>query len=272
MRRQLTPVLASLALVAGLATSGCDPAPSTPERTAPASPATPPASPATPKDQLLAAVPDGSEGSFRYTFKDAESQGSGVVDPAGKKLQHTAVYKDRQLGFTMTISFVVVDQESWMKVAFAHTENVTGLPKLPKKWMHIDRSKVKDDAGAELSYADPDPAGAASLFRSAVDVRPAGTGGFRGTLDLTGATDSDLIGKDTVTALGEKAKSVPFRATVDRTGRLTSLSLDVPAAGKTPATTYRVSYADYGSAPPVTQPAAKDVQEAPATAYDLING
>jgi hypothetical protein len=264
MRRQLTPVTILLALVAGVAKTACDPASTTSERT--------PASPATPKDQLLAAVPDGSQGSFRYTYNDAETQGSGVVDPAGKKLQHTTVYKDRALGFSITMTFLVVDQESWFKVAFANTRNVTGLPKLPKKWMHIDPSRVKDFSGAELTFTDPDPTGADSLFESTVDVQAAGTGEYRGVMDLTRASRAELVDKETVTALGDKAKSIPFRATVDSAGRLTLVSLDVPAAGKTPAATYKVAYADYGAAPPVAQPPTNDVQEAPAEAYELLNG
>jgi hypothetical protein len=263
MRRHLSLLTILLALVAGVATSGCDPASTTSERAS--------ASPATPKDQLLAAVPDGSQGNFRYTYADAETQGSGVVDPAGKKLQHTVVYKDPALGFTLTMTFLVMDQESWMKVAFGHTENLTGLPKLPKKWMHLDRSKVKDTSGLVLDFADPDPIGAASLFESTVEVRPAGTGEYRGIVDLTRAAGAELVDKETVTALGDKAKTIPFRATVDGAGRLTSVSLDVPAAGKTKAATYRVAYADYGSAPPVARPAAGDAQEAPQAAYDLIN-
>jgi hypothetical protein len=263
MRRHLSLLTIALALVAGVATSGCDPASTTSQRAT--------ASPATPKDQLLAAVPDGSQGTFRYTFADAETQGSGVVDPAGKKVQHTVVYKDPALGFTLTMTFLVIDQDSWMKVTFGHTENVTGLPKLPKKWMHLDRSKIKDLNELTLDFTDPDPVGTASLFESTVEVQQAGTGEYRGIMDLTRATGAELVDKETVTALGDKAKAIPFRATVDGAGRLTLVSLDVPAAGKTKAATYRVAFADYGSAPPVKQPAAGDVQEAPPAAYDLIN-
>jgi hypothetical protein len=149
---------------------------------------------------------------------------------------------------------------------------VTGLPKLPKKWMHIDPSKVKDFGGAELTFTDPDPTGAESLFESTVEVQPAGTGQYRGVMDLTRASRAELVDKETITALGDKAKSIRFRATVDGSGRLTLVSLDVPAAGQTPAATYKVAYADYGAAPPVAEPPAKDVQEAPAEAYELLNG
>jgi len=266
MRRQLSLLAISLALAGGLAVSGCERSPATSQRATP-SPATP--SPATPKDQLLAAVPDGSQGNFRYTFNDAETQGSGVVDPAGKKLRHTVVYKDRALGFSMTMTFLVVDQEAWLRATFANTENVTGLPKLPKTWMRLDRSKIENFE--DLGFDDPDPAGAASLFQSTVEVRPAGTGEYRGIVDLSRATGLELVDREVVTALGAKAKSIPFRATVDGAGRLTLVSLDVPAAGQTRAATYRMAYADYGSAPPVTQPAGSQVREAPPEVYDLIN-
>jgi hypothetical protein len=262
MRRLLSLLVILFALAGGIAASGCDPAPTTSEHAT--------ASPVTPKDQLLAAVPDGSQGNFRYTFNDAETRGSGVVDPAGKKLRHTLTYRDPALGFSVTTTFLVVDRDAWLKVAFANTKNVTGLPKLPKKWMHLDRSKVKDFD--DFGFDEPDPVGAASLFQSTVEVKPAGTGEYRGVVDLTRATGLELVDREIVSALGDKAKTIPFRARVDGSGRLASVSLDVPAAGKTKPATYRVEYADYGHAPPVAQPAPGDVQEAPPAAYDMVNG
>jgi hypothetical protein len=262
MRRQLTAALVMLALTAG----GCADR-SVPTATPSASP-----SPSTPHDILLASVPDGSQGAFAFTLKDAMTDGSGVVDPAGKKISYTARYKDAKLGFTMTLTFVVIDQQSWMKVAFGHTEGLTGLPRLPKKWMRLDTSKVKDDSGAVLTFDDPDPAGAAELFGSTVDVEAAGTGAYRGIIDLTRVTGAELVDKKTAGGLGEKARAVPFRATVDSSGRLTSLSIDLPAAGKQPKRTHSVTYGKYGTAPAVNRPPAGQVVQAPAAAYDLING
>jgi hypothetical protein len=64
-------VIAATTLLAGCGPDGSGPA-------AGGSPSPTP----TPKEALLAAVPDGTEGAFRFTGKDSSSDISGVVDPA----------------------------------------------------------------------------------------------------------------------------------------------------------------------------------------------
>lgn len=138
--------------------------------------------------------------------------------------------------------------------------------------MRLDWEKTDlDDTGLPTDD-DADPAGAAALFRSIVDVEAAGPGEYRGTMDLTQAKGAELVDEETADALGEKAKAVPFRATVDSARRLTSLSVDLPAAGKEPERTHTVSYARYGKAPKVSRPPAAQVTEAPPAAYQLLNG
>lgn len=230
--------------------------------------AAPPA-PKTPKEKLLDAVPDGSQGTFSFTLKDAETTAKGAVDPKAKRLHLTSEYKDKELGFTMTMGYLIIDQESWVKITFANTKGVTGLPKLPKKWLHLDRTKVKDQE--DVGFGDPDPASAVSLFRSIVDVTEPAAGQFTGTVDLTTATKAEILDKQGLDALGAQAKAVPFRAVVDGQGRLTSIELDVPAYGEVKAYTHQATYSDYGAAPAVEEPPAGETQEAPAEAYELLN-
>jgi hypothetical protein len=79
------------------------------------------------------------------------------------------------------------------------------------------------------------------------------------------------VDSDELTALGDQAKTVPFQATLDDAHRLTSVTIDVPAAGKTAAYQYHVSYTSYGAAPTISAPPANQVQQAPAAAYALLN-
>jgi hypothetical protein len=79
--------------------------------------------------------------------------------------------------------------------------------------------------------------------------------------------DEEIVGK-----LGDKAKTIPFTATVDGQGRLTKLSLEMPAAGDTPPHKVEVKFTDYGSATAVQKPPAGQTQDAPATAYEFLNG
>jgi hypothetical protein len=104
-----------------------------------------------------------------------------------------------------------------------------------------------------------------------VDVQSTGDRKYTGTLDLTKATDADIVDKKIVKDLGEAAKSVPFEATLDDKGRLSSLKINVPAGTKTKAQTWEVTYSDYGTAPKVEKPPAAETMEAPQAVYNLLN-
>jgi hypothetical protein len=232
--------------------------------------ATPPPSPPTPAEKLRDAVPDGSEGSFRYTMKELEGDAKGEVNPKDKRMTYTAVFKDKDLGFSMTMAVIVIDQRAWTKVTFGNTKGITGLPKLPPKWLALDTSKVDDPE--DLRYTHPDPTGAVLLFDHIVDATETSQGAFKGTVDLTAATEVEVVDADALTALGEKAKAVPFEAAVDASGRLTSVTLDVPAAGKAAAFRWTATFSDYGTAPEVKEPPAAQTMSAPPEAYALLNG
>jgi hypothetical protein len=228
------------------------------------------APPATPEDKLRDAVPEDSDGSFRYTMKQLEGDAKGEVDPNAKRMTYTAVFKDQQLGFTMTMAIVVIDKQAWTKVTFGNANGLTGLPKLPPKWLELDTSKVDDPE--YVTYTHPDPTGAAVLFQHIVDATGTSQGAFTGTVDLTAATEAEVVDADGLTARGEKAKAVPFAAAVDSSGRLTSLALDVPPAGKAAAFRWEATFTDYGAAPAIKEPPAAQTVPAPQEAYDLLNG
>ena len=73
-----------------------------------------------------------------------------------------------------------------------------------------------------------------------------------------------------LTALGERAKALPFTATVDAAGRIAVFTLTVPVAGDAKKIAYQVAYRRYGSAEAVAEPAG--ARPAPAAAYELLNG
>ena len=266
MRRHLAAAATLLAGLSLLTVTACGAAVGQPKRTV----APPSSAPKTPKEALLAAAPDGSQGTFQCAITEPGMNASGPVDPTGKKLQWTTVYTDPKLGYQMTIVFLIIDPRTWMKVGFTHTEKVTGLPKLPKGWMLMDRAKLTGTGTEIAGFSGPDPANARLLFEAIVDATRATDGTYQGTLDLTRAKQADVVDEDGLTALGDKAKSVPFRATLDGAKRLTSVTVSVPAAGDAAAHDYHISYTGYGAPTTIDPPAANQVQAAPAEAYALF--
>jgi hypothetical protein len=225
----------------------------------------------TAKQTLLASVPDGSEGPFRFTGKDVTGDISGSVDPAAKGLDLKTSVKDPEHGFSTHIAFRVVGDEAWTKISFTETKGLTGLPKLPNKWLKLDRAKFTNADGMP-TYDGADQGNAGPLVQAATSVQDDGSGKYSGVIDLTSGEAAKVLDAEQMTALGEAAKQVPFTAVVGADQNLASLTLDVPAAGSAKAFRYVVTYKDYGSAPKVAAPAAGQAQDAPALAYDLLNG
>ncbi|GAA2705819.1 hypothetical protein ACFY2R_14075 [Micromonospora olivasterospora] len=261
LRRVVASTAAALAatvLVAGCAT-GSDPV-------APATGAAP-----TPKDALLAAVPEDTDGRFRFAGKDSDTDLSGLVDPAAKGVELTMAVKDAELGLTTRMTFRVVSEQVWMKVKFTGGEGLTGLPKLPDRWLELDRAKLTDAEAAPV-WDGADVGNAGPLIEAATAVEEKGDRKYAGTIDLTAGAAAEVLEAEQMTALGAAAKAVPFTAEVGPDGNLSRLTLQVPAAGERKAYAYVVEYSDYGSAPQVTAPTGAAAQKAPKAAYDLLNG
>jgi hypothetical protein len=229
------------------------------------------AKPLAPRDALLESLPDASTGSFRFTIEGGDAPTAGEID-AGKQSYRVGFrYREPDAGFTMLTDFLVVEQQSWIKISFKDTEGLTGLPKLPRKWMLIDPAKI-EDKDVPLGYDnETDPGEAGAVLRASADVKQTGAGRFAGITDLTQQGDAAIVDAARLKALGEQAKAVPFEATVDGQGRLTSAVVKIPAAGKAKASRYKITYADYGTTATPAAPAADEQQKATKDAYELLN-
>jgi hypothetical protein len=132
-----------------------------------------------------------------------------------------------------------------------------GLPNVqPGKWLHIDGAKA---AGTSFDLIpDGDAAGANKFVDTIADVRETSPGTYSGTLDLTKVPAGNGV---SVSTLGDQAKAVPFTATVDDQGRLTSLTIDM-ASINAQLGTMKTTYSDFGAPVSVSAPAAADTVEA----------
>ncbi|WP_229073059.1 hypothetical protein [Actinoplanes sp. DH11] len=221
---------------------------------------------------LLDAVPGADAPVYRYTIKGGAQPVAGVIDPANKALVSGVEQKVPDTPITLSMRFLVVGDGIWAKIAFKGPTAGSGLPKLPKKWMTLDRAKLAGTDVADLEYADAenDPGYVAALVEHADGLAGTAPGRFTGTTDLSDSAESGIVEPATLTALGAKAKKLPLEVTVDDAGRITRAAVRIPAAGKAKASTYTVTYDEYGTADPLTAPA--DAVKAPAVVYDLLKG
>ncbi|MDG4794098.1 hypothetical protein [Micromonospora sp. WMMD1082] len=228
----------------------------------------PAASPPDPKQQLLASVPGEQDPAFRFTTRDTSGDVSGVVDPANRGMDIDTVTKDKD--FTLEMSFRMVESRTWMKVNFKGAQNIQKLMKLPTRWMELDPTKI-EGADSLPTYEGTDPGNVEAIVRAATDVQAGEAGTYTGLVDL--ATEPELVDiLEGLAALDGEAAQIPFTAVVDPEGNLSSLILDIPAAGKQKASQYVVEYFDFGAAPEVVAFTEDAAQQAPKAAYDLLNG
>ncbi|MCZ7419196.1 hypothetical protein O7605_06650 [Verrucosispora sp. WMMA2121] len=250
--RRLAAVAA--ALMAATLVAGCD------DEATPA--AAPP--PPDPKQELLAAVPGEQDPAFRFTTSDSSGDVSGVVDPANRGMDIDTVTKDKD--FTLEMSFRMVESRTWMKVNFKGAKDIQKLMKLPTKWMELDPAKIEGPDSLP-TYEGTDPGNADAIIRAATDVQAGEPGTYTGVVDLSAAPEL----ADALAALGDADGQLPLSAVVGADGNLSSLTLEIPAAGKKKKSEYVVEYFDFGTAPAVVAFTEEQAQPAPSAAYDMLN-
>ncbi len=173
-------------------------------------------------------------------------------DPVGKKA--TSTTEVNASGMKISTSILAVNREVWVKM--------TGVPGAPDKWMHVAADKVAPGSSLDIGKDQ-----SARLQSAAVSVERDGANGFKGTIDIT---KLGTISEDLVKQLGDKAKAMPFTATLDSQGRLATVEMDmstaVPGMGK-----MTTKYSGYGDPVTVTPPAAGEVVEMPEQFLTALN-
>ena len=242
------------ALTLSLAVAGCgDDGPSDPAGDTSGATSAPPASAS---DELAAAARKLNETSMKMTLDSTGSKSTGSLDP------------QRKLGeMTMTVS--AAGRELEIQIRTIGTDvylQADGLPGTEGgKWLKIDGQRL---AGSTFDvFPENDPAGTQRILDALSDIKKDGPGQFSGTIDLNRTSTN----KAAAASLGEKFTALPFTATVDDQGRLTSTSIDIspaePSAGKTTAT-----YSDFGTTVTVEPPPAGDTVPAPDDVVKLLTG
>jgi LppX_LprAFG lipoprotein len=217
-------------------------------------------------EQLSASVKDFSTTPYKYkgTNPSIGAEVNGSADPTAGNVSQQA--KVSMAGASATFDLLAVGGQFYAKLS--------GMP-IPgvntSKWLHIDPSKLKTIHNLLIAEVK-DPTGVQAIMSSVVSAEKTGEGQFKGTLDLT-KSGINIPGVDPadLTSLADKAKSVPFEATVDKSGRLASYKVSIPATGSSAAADVTVSYSDFGTPVSVQQPPAADTVEAPAAAYTFLN-
>ena len=235
-----------LAAVAGC-TSTASPAATPPSSSAPATSASP-ADSRTPLQILTAGIPTDTTVAYHFSINDVGGPTYGVIDPATKTAEYDVVsdtHVPDDPKYTMTLKVLRIGKKAWAKVVLV-PNNLSGFAYIPRRWMVLAPSKIAD--GLPNGYQkDSDPAYARDILANPSDVSQTSPGHFKGITDLTDS-GSEILGDARLEALGNAATKLPFTAALDAKGRLTTMSVVMPAAAKFPAFTYKFVYDQYATA------------------------
>jgi hypothetical protein len=186
---------------------------------------------------------------------------TGQMDPPNKVGSNSLEIKGS--GGSLQVQTLLVDQDLYLKLG-----GVSGAD----KWMHVDVARLPEGANIGLRPGQIDPAKTEQLLNATTEVRQLDPRTFEGTLDLTKVTGLAGINQVTLNGYGELARSVPFQATLDEQGRLSTMTVDLPPVAGQKAQPLEISYSDYGAPLTVEKPAASQVTEAPEAVYKTLGG
>jgi hypothetical protein len=264
-----TALGAALLAAAALTLSACGPAASSGASGGKTSASPTPSPTPEPKEQLTNALKALNSTSEKVTVSTAGKQvASGSVD-APNKAGDVAVQLTVQ-GVAIKMEVIAVGADEYYKVDLGAAAN-RQFKIDPKKYYKIDTAKVTDKSSLLIdpSNDSTDPLSLQSALSALADVKSTDGLNFTGTIDMTAASDSVLSGVTTtdVSTLGDKAKAVPFTATVNAQGQLTSFKTD--GTGISNELTEDIEFSDFGTVK-ITAPAG--AVAAPASLYSVING
>jgi len=259
--------LASL-IVVGLTAGGCTSAASG------SSPAPAPTSSApdashfiTPMERLRAAIPTANSPAFAFSIKHSDYSSTGVIDPRHKLAEIESTEIKARPSRIITMTTLLTAKKAWVKVHIVPSG--TSRPAMPASWMLIDQRKIKYKGDGPFLYGDGqyDPGYASLLCSSGTSVTQTGAGTLQGVADLGGTEPGEIFSAAEMKALEVKAYTLPFTAELDSHGRLTKLSIRIPAAGAYPARVHEIDYTGYGTVAVPTIPTAAQQTNAPRDFY-----
>ncbi|WP_432981807.1 hypothetical protein [Dactylosporangium sp. CA-233914] len=228
---------------------------------APSSPAVVDAGP-----QLAAAAAKSSATTYHFRAEDPGAGGTieGAADP--KAAASTA---------TMSVALDESNKLTFESITTggAFFLKITGLPAtggvdLSKYWLKADPAKL---TGAVGLLDAKDPIDVQGIVAGVTNVKHADGTLYTGTIDLTKSSTGIFYDEELAKQLGDKAKAVPFGASVDAEGYLNSIRVSAPAYGTEPATDTTVTLTDFGRPVTATAPTGTQVIAMPEQMYTVLN-
>jgi LppX_LprAFG lipoprotein len=264
--RRLTGLGLGMMATVALGVAGCTADNATPGASASAETPSAPASSGAADPAAASALASATAALGTTSFKVTLTSGPGVkltgfVDAPGNKGTGTLAITGPNAN--IQVKTLLVDQDLYVQVP--------GITKAGT-WTHVDVARLPEGANVGLRPGQIDPANTAKVLTSTTDVQQVDSRSYKGTLDLTKVAGITGVDKVTVDGLGAAAQNVPFTAGLDDQGRLSALTIQLPAANGKQSPPVEVLYTDYGTPVTAERPAATAITEAPDNLYTSLGG
>jgi hypothetical protein len=213
-------------------------------------------------NQLASAAAALSTTSFKITMTAGPGVNlTGFVDAPGSKGTATLTLSGPNANFE--VKTLLVGQDLYGQIA--------GITKAGT-WTHLDVSRLPAGANVGLRPGQIDPVNTAKLLTSTTNVQQVDSRSYKGTVDLTKVVGLTGVDQVTVDSWGASASQVPFTAGLDDQGRLSELTLQLPAVNGKATPPLEVLYTEYGTPVTADRPAASEITEAPDNVYTTLGG
>lgn len=219
------------------------------------------------KDALISALATIGSTSYNVTITQGTLNGTGAVDPVAKNA--TVDVKGLEQGTNVEIQALQFGADLYGKFDLGSAGDAQfGID--PTKWMKVDQSKLTGPNAKPFDLTSGDALDVAGLVAGLNSVQQTDATHLAGTVDLTKATGASAPSAGELTTAGAPAKTTPFTATLDGQGRLVELKVDADSFNKD--LTFDIAFSAFGSATPISAPAASDIIPAPDAVYQIMNG
>jgi len=216
---------------------------------------------------LVAALAKIGSTSSDVTITQHGLNGTGSFDPSAMTAQ--IELKGVEQGVNVDIQALQAGGQLYAKFdAGAAADAQLGIDQT--KWMLVDQSKLTGPNAKPFDLSSPDTLDIAGMLAGVNAVQATDATHLSGTVDLSKATGINVPSASDLSTAGAAAKTTPFTVVLDDQGRIVDLKVDADGFDK--SLTFEIGFADFGSARPVTAPAASDIVPAPAGLYTLLNG
>lgn len=225
------------------------------------------ATPADARQAFAASLAPLSDTPFHVTVTGGTLTGAGDVDPTQKNMRMALMVTQTNGSNPVKVNVLTVGDQMWLKLDLTGTKTPDAAA-LSAKWLHVDTARLGPQSRAGIA-SGTGPVDTTKLADAVSNVQRVDATHYSGTIDLT-RDASPGIQQGTIDALGDKAKAIPFQATVDGQNRLTQLQITIPAVGDQPQQVITTTYGAYGTPVTVTPPPASQVVQAPSFIYQLF--